>query len=144
GQLSKDTYMRKFIDQARQCDRVVTCATYSTLMCKKLKYETVAANESLGLASFFQDIALYNSPFGNISTIHPDDLSQSAQAYYLNHPIASSVLISTVDEVPELTRQLIRQQHERPDRTGFPNKIGGPQLQPLAELLSLINSYIDH
>jgi hypothetical protein len=144
GQLSRDTYLRKFVDQARQCDRAVSCATLATLMCKKLRFETTTATESLGLASFFQDISLYNSPFGDISAIHPAELSPAARDYYQNHPTASSVLVATVDAIPEVTRQIIRQHHERADRTGFPNGIGGAQLQPLAEVLSLINSYIDH
>lgn len=143
GQLSRDQYLRKFVDQARQCDRTVACATYSTLLLKKMKYETVSIAESLGLASFLQDISLYNSPFGNISLTHPTELSPAAHAYYLQHPHFSADLVGKVGNVPELTRQIVRQHHERPDHTGFPGKVGGPQLQPLAEILSLINAYFD-
>jgi response regulator RpfG family c-di-GMP phosphodiesterase len=38
----------------------------------------------------------------------------------------------------------MRQHHERKDRTGFPNRAGGMQLHPMAEVLSLINEYLDH
>jgi hypothetical protein len=38
---------------------------------------------------------------------------------------------------------VIRQHHERKDRTGFPLKIGGMRLHPMAEVLSLINEVID-
>ena len=37
----------------------------------------------------------------------------------------------------------MRQHHERKDRTGFPGRIGGMQLHPMAEILSLINAYLD-
>ncbi|MBS1960455.1 MAG: hypothetical protein JST80_13340 [Bdellovibrionales bacterium] len=144
GQLSKDAYLRKFVDQAKQCDRTVACATFSTLMCKKLKFESSSVAESLGLASFFQDVSLYNSPFGNLAAIHPEDLSQNAELYYFNHPDLSARMVGKATSVPEVTRQIIRQHHERPDHTGFPHKVGHPQLQPLAEILSLINSYLDY
>jgi hypothetical protein len=144
GQMSKDVYLQKFVDQAKASDRTVACATWSSLMCKKLKFETTAGLESLGLASFMQDVSLYNSPFGNISGTKPSELSSAAYEYYLTHPNVSAELMSKVKDVPELTRQIIRQHHERPDRTGFPGKIGGTQLQPLAEILSLINAYLDH
>jgi hypothetical protein len=144
GQVSKDQYLQKFVDQAKQSDRTVACATWSSLMCKKLKFETTSGLESLGMASFLQDISLYNSPFGNIASSKPSELSPSALAYYQQHPIKSAELVSMVSDVPELTKQIIRQHHERPDRTGFPAKVGGAQLQPLSEILSLINAYLDH
>lgn len=143
GQMSKDAYLQKFVDQAKASDRTVACATWSSLMCKKLKFETAAGLESLGLASFLQDVSLYNSPFGNISQQKLSELSPAAMAYYLTHPNLSADLVSKVKDIPELTKQVIRQHHERPDRTGFPGKVGGTQLQPLAEILSLINAYLD-
>ena len=45
--------------------------------------------------------------------------------------------------MPQITLQVIRQQHERKDKTGFPNRVGGNQLHPMGEILSLINSYYD-
>jgi hypothetical protein len=144
GQLSRDQYLKRFVDQAKQSDRTVACATWSALLCRQLKFESTSGTESLGVASFFQDISLYNSPFGNISETPLGDLSPAAQVYYFEHPKKSAQQIEGVESVPELVKQIVRQHHERPDRTGFPAKIGGPNLQPLAEILSLINSYLDH
>ncbi len=126
--------LSRFIEQSHDCDRNIACVTLSILMCKALKFEKNAIVEILGLASLFQDISLMNSPFENL---------KKTDAYYLKHPIMSAELLAQATSIPEVTLQVIRQHHERKDRTGFPGKIGGMQLHPMAEILSLINAFID-
>lgn len=135
--------LSKFIDQAKECDRNIACVTLSILMCKSLKFEKNAIVEILGLASLFQDISLFNSPFGNLSEIEFQLMTPEAQAYYLKHPTHSADLLAQNTSIPDVTLQVIRQHHEKKDRTGFPGKIGGMQLHPMAEILSLINEFID-
>ena len=144
SQLSHAARLHTFVDQARQCDRTIACATLSILMCKTLKFEKNSIVEILGLASFFQDVSLYNSPFGNLAESNPKDLSAKSMTYYLQHPSLSADLIAQHTSIPDVTLQVLRQHHERKDRTGFPNRVGGMQLHPMAEVLSLINSYLDH
>lgn len=144
SELGTGTKLQKFIDQAKDSDRNIACASLSILMCKILKFEKSAIVEILGLASFFQDISLYQTPFGNISEMRPEELSPEALKYYHQHPLLSADLVATHTSVPEVTLQVMRQHHERKDRSGFPNRIGGMQLHPMAEALSLINAYLDH
>lgn len=141
GQTEK---LQKFIEQAKDCDRNIACATLSILMCKILKFEKNAIVEILGLASFFQDIALYQSPFGNLSEMRPEELSPEALQFYQQHSVRSADLMAESTSIPDVTLQVMRQHHERKDRTGFPNRIGGMQLHPMAEVLSMINAYLDH
>ena len=143
-QATKDSHkLHHFIEQAMSCDRNIACATLSILMCKSLKYEKNAIEEILGVASMFQDIALYHSPFGDLSKISPEKMTPAQQEYYLNHPTITADLLAENTSIPAVTLQVIRQHHERRDRTGFPRKIGGIQFHPMAEVLSLINDVID-
>jgi hypothetical protein len=135
--------LNRFIEQAQNSDRNIACATLSILMCKTLKFEKNAIEEILGVASLFQDISLYNSPFGDLSLIDPKKLTPEQHQYYLDHPTLSADLLVESTSIPAVTLQVIRQHHERKDRTGFPRKIGGMQLHPMAEILSLINEMID-
>jgi hypothetical protein len=144
SQLSQTSRLAKFVNQAKECDRTMACATLSILMCKTLRFEKNAIVEILGLASFFQDVALYNSPFGNLCEQRIEDYSADAYAYFLKHPVLSADLVAQSTSIPDVTLQVMRQHHERKDRTGFPNRIGGMQLHPMAEVLSLINAYLDH
>ena len=141
--MTQEKQMRRLIEQAKQCDRAIACVTLSALLCKKMKFSKNSIVETLGFASLLQDVSLYQSPFGNISEADPSEMSLQAATYYLNHPHLSADLVARMDDVSDLALQIIRQQHERTDRSGFPSKVGGVQLQPLAEILSLINSYLD-
>jgi hypothetical protein len=141
--LQNSDKLPKFIEEAKSCDRTIACATLSILMCKSLKFEKNAIVEILGLASLFQDISLYSSPFGNLAVIDRKVMTPEAQAYYLKHPLMSADLLAQNTSIPDVTLQVIRQHHERKDRTGFPGRVGGMQLHPMAEILSLINEFID-
>jgi hypothetical protein len=142
--LDENEKLQNFIRQAKDCDRNIACATLSILMCKALKFEKNAIVEILGLASFFQDISLYQSPYGNLSELKKEEMSEEAAQYYFNHSTHSADLMAEHTSIPDVTLQVMRQHHERKDRTGFPNRVGGMQLHPMAEVLSLINDYLDH
>jgi hypothetical protein len=141
--LTGGTELTRFVEQAKSCDRTLACATMAILMCKSLKFEKNSIVEILGLASFFQDIALYQTPFGNLADARLKDLNPDARSYYLQHPTLSADLVAQSTSVPDVTLQVMRQHHERKDRTGYPNRVGGMQLHPMAEVLSLINAYYD-
>jgi response regulator RpfG family c-di-GMP phosphodiesterase len=131
------------LKRAKESGTAIAAMTLSVLMCKGLKFEKDAVIEILGIAALLQDSSLYQSPFGDLSTIPLRQLSPEARAYYLQHPIMSANLVTQNASVPDVTLQVIRQQHERKDKSGYPNRIGGSQLHPMAEVLSLINSYLD-
>ncbi len=131
------------IDKAKKCDRSVFCASWSILVCKQLKFEKTATLEILGLASVLQDIALYKTPHGDLSEKLHSEITQEQMGYYLQHPKLSADLVSHHTDVPQVTLQVLRQHHERKDSSGFPNRVGGSQLHPMAEILSLINAYYE-
>ena len=131
------------IEKARQTDRSVFCASYSLLIAKHLKFEKNATLEILGLASVLQDLSLYKTPFGDLTEKNPSEMKKEELAYFMQHPILSADLVSNHTDIPQVTLQVVRQHHERKDKTGFPNHIGGPQLHPMAEILSLVNAYYD-
>jgi response regulator RpfG family c-di-GMP phosphodiesterase len=131
------------IDRAKKCDRSVFCASYAMLICKQLKFEKTATLEILGLASILQDLALYRTPHGDLSEKLPSQLTPEQLNFYHQHPTLSADLVASHTDVPQVTLQVVRQHHERKDRSGFPNRVGGNQIHPMAEILSLINSYYD-
>ena len=131
------------IEKAQNCDRSVFCASYAMLVCKQLRFEKTATLEILGLASVLQDISLYKTAQGDLSNKLQDELTPAEEAIYLQHPTLSADIISQHTDVPQVTLQVVRQQHERKDKTGFPNRVGGTQLHPMAEILSLINAYYE-
>ena len=140
---TEDGSIFQLIDKAKKCDRSVFCASYAMLICKHLKFEKTATLEILGMASVLQDISLYKTPFGDLSDRSPESLNENEQKIYLKHPTLSADAIAQHTDIPQITLQVIRQQHEKKDRSGFPGKIGGTELHQMAEILSLINEFYD-
>lgn len=131
------------IEKAKKCDRSMLCASYSIFVGKQMRFEKTATLEILGLASVLQDISIYNTPHGDISELPLDAMNEEQKQLYHQHPKKSADLVAHHTDVPQVTLQVIRQHHERKDMSGFPNRVGGSQLHPMAEILSLINSYYD-
>jgi hypothetical protein len=131
--------LNQLIDQALSNDRAVYCSTMAILICQQLKFEKKATLEILGIAAILQDISLYQTPAGDLSDRDPANLTAEEARYHHRHPILSSDILAHQTNIPQVTLQVIRQHHERKDRTGYPNRTGGGQLHPLAEILSLIN-----
>ncbi len=138
-----DDSIYKLIEKAKNCDRAILCAAYYMLICKKLRYEKTSTLEILGLASVLQDLSLLKTPFGDICDKTTLNFTPAEAEYYQKHPILSADLVSAQTEVPQVTLQVIRQHHEKKDNSGFPNRIGGTQIHPMAEILSLINEYYE-
>ncbi len=141
--ITQSDKMAGLVEMAKDCDRNLHCMTLSILVCKQMGFEHNSIVEILGMASFFQDLSLYHTPFGNLSEVKRDLLPADTRKHYDHHPVLSADLLSKNTRLPEVTLQVIRQHHERRDRSGTPNRIGGLQLHPMAEVLSLINSYLD-
>ncbi len=131
--------LNRLIDQSLADDRAIYCSTMAILLCQQLKFEKKATLEILGIAAILQDISLYQTPAGDLSRRNKDDLNEDEARYHHRHPILSSDILAHQTNIPQVTLQVIRQHHERKDRTGYPNRTGGVQLHPLAEILSLIN-----
>ncbi len=140
---SDEGAMHSLIEKAKQTDRSVFCASYSLLIAKQLRFEKNSTLEILGLASILQDISLYQTPFGDLTAKSMDELKDEELGYYMKHPTLSADLVSNHTDIPAVTLQVMRQHHERKDRSGFPNRVGGTQLHPMAEILSLINAYYE-
>jgi hypothetical protein len=135
--------LSKLIQMAKDCDRTLHCTTLAIMMAKIMRLEHGSIVEILGLASFFQDISLFQSPYGDLSDADRGKLNPEVRAYFDQHPILSADLLSKNTTLPEVILQVVRQHHERRDRSGFPNAVGGMQLHPMSEVLSIINAYLD-
>jgi len=141
--MKSTTSLARLIEMAKDCDRTLHCTTLAILMAKILKQEHSSIVEILGMASFLQDISLFQSPFGNLADLPPENLPSDARAWFNQHPLISADLLAKNTTLPEVILQVIRQHHERRDRSGFPNGVGGMQLHPMAEILSILNAYLD-
>jgi hypothetical protein len=140
---TEDRALYQLINRAWVNDRTIYCATLSILVCQQLKFEKKTTLEILGIASILQDVSLYRTPFGDLSDRDPKSFNEGEAKYHHRHPVLSADILAHDTDIPQVTLQVIRQHHERKDRTGYPLRTGGAQLHPMAEILSLINGCYD-
>jgi response regulator RpfG family c-di-GMP phosphodiesterase len=135
--------LERMIERSRKSNQALTAAILSFLVCQSMRFERSSTIEILGVASVLQDIALLETPYGDLSTKPASTYSNNEMMLYLQHPTTGADLLEQHVTLPAVTLQVIRQSHERRDRTGFPNRVGGNQLHPMSEILSMINCYLD-
>lgn len=92
------------------------------------------------LAALLHDITV-NTPelmdIQNRESIHNQGIecTEPDLALYFEHPISASQLALGLEQMPMDVDTMILQHHERPDGTGFPNKLNHTQIHPLAAVL---------
>ncbi len=90
----------------------------------------------LALASFLHDITLSDETLANLELAdrnNPTD-SSSLRSIFEQHPLDAEKLVLSMKNIPTEVDFILRTHHERPDGSGFPNKLTAAQIEPLASL----------
>jgi len=94
---------------------------------------------TLGMAALFHDIGKLKVPTQILRKIAP--LTSPEQNFLKLHPQYSVELLDLANDFDKKAKRIIEQHHELYDGSGYPNKLKGHQLDPLANILSVVNSY---
>lgn len=94
--------------------------------------------KQLGLAALLHESGWASLPLNLMGKRTP--YSKSEAALVRNHTLISDQSLSSFD-LPDLTRRLISEHHERLDGSGYPRGLKGEQIHPLAQLLSIVDAY---
>jgi putative nucleotidyltransferase with HDIG domain len=97
--------------------------------------------DKLEIAALLHDIGLLGAPLHLKSRQRHLELMQDAHEIDLitNHPNAAVSMIKFLPE-PEVVKAIL-QHHEYMDGTGYPNRLGGAQILPIVQVLSVADSY---
>jgi len=68
-------------------------------------------------------------------------LSPQENSLMKQHPQLSIAVMAEAGDVPDLTRQIISQHHEHENGSGYPNKLNGAAVSPLAQIVGLVDTY---
>jgi len=94
---------------------------------------------TLGMAALFHDIGKLKVPTQILRKTVP--LTNPEENFLKLHPQYSIELLDLADDFDKKAKRIIEQHHELYDGSGYPNKLKGHQLDPLANILSVVNSY---
>lgn len=104
----------------------------------KLKAELMHA---LGLGAMFHDIGKGRVPLQSVSGNVATSMNQAAAKYMHEHPLIGARLVNDFPSFPKLATQVVLQHHERMDGHGYPKKLKGEAISPLARVVAVVDKY---
>lgn len=119
-------------------DHAVNCCVLAITFGKwqKLDYETII---TLGTAALLHDIG--ETLLEDNLIRHKGYLNELEFTEIQKHVDYSVQLLTTNMGINALTVKLVQQHHERLDGSGYPAGLKGPEIDPLAQMLGLIDIY---
>lgn len=95
---------------------------------------------SLGLGALFHDIGKGRVPIQSMSK-QATSMNKAAAKYYLEHPIVGARLVTDFMDFPKASVQVVLQHHEMVDGSGYPKKLKGADISPLARVVAVTNQF---
>jgi len=94
----------------------------------------------LGFGCLLHDVGMLQIPSRLLSA--PSALAAADRLELQKHPIISANLIQDCREVPQASRHIVYQMHERMNGTGYPRGRAGAQIHPLARIAAVADAYL--
>ena len=137
--LEKDKYIGSHAILTSQ----VACSLASSI-----SWSSETTFQKLTFAAFFHDMLLTNNSLAQIKTMdelekRKSEFTEDEMKRFKMHPILASQVIATFSEVPADVDMIISQHHEKPDGSGWPRRLEGPNISPLSSLFIVAHDIVD-
>jgi HD-GYP domain-containing protein (c-di-GMP phosphodiesterase class II) len=141
-----------FINLVRNSDQynAVHSTTLSQISCSiaaAMDWNSESTFQKLTMASILHDITLTNSFIAEVQTL--DELSARGKEFteadmqkFLVHPSDAADLTLLIPEMLPDVDTIIVQHHELPDGRGFPRKLAGSRISPLASVFIVAHDLV--
>ncbi len=131
------------ISQMRRFDthlstHVVDTCVLSLAMAHEHGVDTMQL-KALGLAALLHDIGQLRLPLNILRKRQP--FSPHDHKLMQLHPEMSRSIIAEASDIPEETKIVVAQHHERVNGTGYPHGLKGSEISLLSQLLSIADTY---
>ena len=116
---------------------------FSVLIANELGWTSNRIRESLVIGSYLHDIGkLHLNP--DIMNLSKSDMSSEQLIEYKKHPGIGVQILRGSGEINEPIIQIVYQHHEQNDLLGFPNRLNGAKIYPLAKIVAVSNAFSHH
>jgi HD-GYP domain-containing protein (c-di-GMP phosphodiesterase class II) len=96
--------------------------------------------KNLGLGALLHDIGMLRIPRSIWASHLP--ISGAQQLTLMAHPIYSVEMVSNVESIPADAKYIAYQVHERVNGQGYPRRVPGDMIHPLAKIVNVADSYV--
>jgi response regulator RpfG family c-di-GMP phosphodiesterase len=109
----------------------------ATMVMSRLNWNSEASVYKLTLSAFLQDITLDSIPMMEITDYkefieRESRFTEAEIIKFKEHPLKAVEILSTFVDVPLEVDDILLDQHEMPDGSGFPRSLNANQLNPLS------------
>lgn len=119
----------------------------SSLFCHHLGWAGETTQVKMAMAGLLHDITIDENLYKDIEVWNESARSDRDKSElvnkYRNHPIDAVGVLRSIPNFPPDVDQIILQHHERKDGSGFPRKLSGSRISPLATLFILSEDLVN-
>jgi putative nucleotidyltransferase with HDIG domain len=113
--------------------------TYSIALASQLGISAKQTLEDIGLSGLLHDIGKSKVPAKIINK--PGKLNEEEWTIMRKHPVWSHEIATTYKGLPDVALIAIRQHHENPAGTGYPDGIKGTELHMFSKIVAIADVY---
>jgi len=115
--------------------------TVLSLMLGKVSGCGREAMRELGLGALFHDLGKGRVPIQRFSKDNITTMNKVVREYYMEHPKIGAKMAAGLPLFPANSLKIILQHHESMDGQGFPARLSGEDIQPLARIVAVADAY---
>ena len=114
---------------------------FSVMIAKNLNWKSSRTIEAVALGGLIHDIGKLKLD-RKIRSKKVSELTDFELAQYKRHPELGADLLQNCPGISESVIQIVYQHHEFMGGDGFPNKLSGGKIYPLAKVVGLANAFV--
>lgn len=143
--IQEDKSMRKFLNDMEEFNPQMLSHSFlvsffSTIICKNLDWVGSKTIQTLALGALFHDIGMLQLP-ENIRDKDYNLLTPEDKLIYQTHPALGAECLKSIPGINPGVLQIVQQHHEFITGHGYPNRLSGNKIYPLAKVVCLADSF---
>lgn len=128
-------------DNPEQVTDQMLAALFSSLIVSRLSWGSKSTAEKVVMGALLSEIGTLRLP-ATIRNKSPEQLTEAEKVEWKRHPQHGVDMLDSCHGIPEAVKQIVYQHHEYINGTGFPNKLTGMKIFPLAKVVSFVEAFV--
>ncbi|MBL7664310.1 MAG: HD domain-containing protein [Bacteriovoracaceae bacterium] len=115
---------------------------FASAICTNLRWNSPVTTETVVMGAMLHDLGKLKLP-PELQKMAPESMNKVQLAKYQEHPRLGYEMLDNYPLINEPVKLIVLQHHEYINGEGFPQKLTGIKIYPLAKIVSLANYFVD-